>query len=125
VCPRIGVDVRAEIAFELSRNTPKSICPSATEVELHAPSPWPYWDMRVEEMAKAASYIKWDKYHIDILTALVRAQAATRFNVGGGVQPVRLHPVRPGPWPAPAPSASRRPATSIRRRKYPSVCEPG
>ena len=29
----------------------------------------PYWDERVVEMAKAYPDVKWDKYHIDILTA--------------------------------------------------------
>ena len=29
----------------------------------------PYWDERVEEMAKNYPDVKWDKYHIDILTA--------------------------------------------------------
>jgi tartrate dehydrogenase/decarboxylase/D-malate dehydrogenase len=29
----------------------------------------PYWDERVEEMAKAYPGVRWDKYHIDILTA--------------------------------------------------------
>jgi tartrate dehydrogenase/decarboxylase/D-malate dehydrogenase len=29
----------------------------------------PYWDERVEEMAKSYPDVRWDKYHIDILTA--------------------------------------------------------
>jgi tartrate dehydrogenase/decarboxylase / D-malate dehydrogenase len=29
----------------------------------------PYWDERVEEMAKFYPDVRWDKYHIDILTA--------------------------------------------------------
>jgi tartrate dehydrogenase/decarboxylase / D-malate dehydrogenase len=29
----------------------------------------PYWDSRVEAMAKAYPKVKWDKFHIDILTA--------------------------------------------------------
>jgi tartrate dehydrogenase/decarboxylase/D-malate dehydrogenase len=29
----------------------------------------PYWDERVEAMAKKFPGVKWDKYHIDILTA--------------------------------------------------------
>jgi tartrate dehydrogenase/decarboxylase/D-malate dehydrogenase len=29
----------------------------------------PYWDERVEEMAKNYPDVRWDKYHIDILTA--------------------------------------------------------
>ena len=29
----------------------------------------PYWDERVEEMAKKFTDVKWDKYHIDILCA--------------------------------------------------------
>ena len=29
----------------------------------------PYWDERVEEVAKSYSDVSWDKYHIDIFTA--------------------------------------------------------
>jgi len=29
----------------------------------------PYWDERVEEMARQFPNVRWDKYHIDILTA--------------------------------------------------------
>ena len=40
----------------------------------------PYWDERVEAMAKNFPDVKWDKYHIDILTALFVLKP-DRFNV--------------------------------------------
>jgi tartrate dehydrogenase/decarboxylase/D-malate dehydrogenase len=40
----------------------------------------PYWDERVEAMAKNFPGVKWDKYHIDILTALFVLHP-DRFNV--------------------------------------------
>ena len=40
----------------------------------------PYWDERVEAMAKNFPDIKWDKYHIDILSALFVLKPE-RFNV--------------------------------------------
>ena len=40
----------------------------------------PYWDERVEAMAKNFPDVKWDKYHIDILSALFVLKP-DRFNV--------------------------------------------
>ena len=40
----------------------------------------PYWDERVEAMAKNYPDIKWDKYHIDILSALFVLRP-DKFNV--------------------------------------------
>jgi tartrate dehydrogenase/decarboxylase/D-malate dehydrogenase len=40
----------------------------------------PYWDERVEAMAKNFPDVKWDKYHIDILTALFVLKP-DKFNV--------------------------------------------
>src|ERR1700752_4478798 len=40
----------------------------------------PYWDERVEAMAKNFPDVQWDKYHIDILTALFVLRP-DKFNV--------------------------------------------
>ena len=66
---RIGVDRVLKFAFELARKTPKKHLTSATKSNGIAIT-MPYWDERVEAMAKNYPDIKWDKYHIDILTAL-------------------------------------------------------
>ena len=72
VLSRIGVDRVLKFAFELARKTPKKHLTSATKSNGIAIT-MPYWDERVEEMAKSFPDIKWDKYHIDILTALQEA----------------------------------------------------
>ena len=56
-------------AFELARKTPRKHLTSATKSNGISIT-MPYWDERVEAMAKNYPDIKWDKYHIDILTAL-------------------------------------------------------
>ena len=68
-----------KFAFELARKTPKKHLTSATKSNGIAIT-MPYWDERVEAMAKAIPDIKWDKYHIDILTALFVLKP-DRFNV--------------------------------------------
>ncbi len=79
VFSRVGVDRVLKFAFELARKTPKKHLTSATKSNGIAIT-MPYWDERVEEMAKAYPDIKWDKYHIDILTALFVLKP-DRFNV--------------------------------------------
>src|ERR1700741_5160285 len=79
VLSRIGVDRVLKFAFELARKTPKKHLTSATKSNGIAIT-MPYWDERVEEMAKHFPDIKWDKYHIDILTALFVLKP-DRFNV--------------------------------------------
>ena len=79
VMSRIGVDRVLKFAFELARKTPKKHLTSATKSNGIAIT-MPYWDERVEEMAKQFPDIKWDKYHIDILTALFVLKP-DRFNV--------------------------------------------
>jgi tartrate dehydrogenase/decarboxylase / D-malate dehydrogenase len=79
VLSRIGVDRVLKFAFELARKTPKKHLTSATKSNGIAIT-MPYWDERVEEMAKQFPDIKWDKYHIDILTALFVLKP-DRFNV--------------------------------------------
>ena len=79
VLSRIGVDRVLKFAFELARKTPKKHLTSATKSNGIAIT-MPYWDERVEAMAKSYPDIKWDKYHIDILTALFVLKP-DRFNV--------------------------------------------
>lgn len=65
---RIGVDRILKYAFDLAQSRPKKHLTSATKSNGISIS-MPYWDERVEEMAKRFSDINVDKYHIDILTA--------------------------------------------------------
>src|ERR1700742_3373012 len=68
VLTRIGVDRILKFAFELAQTRPKKHLTSATKSNGIAIT-MPYWDERVEAMAKSFPKVKWDKYHIDILTA--------------------------------------------------------
>jgi tartrate dehydrogenase/decarboxylase/D-malate dehydrogenase len=68
VMTRIGIDRTLKFAFDLARSRPKRHLTSATKSNGISIT-MPYWDERVEEMAKAFPDVKWDKYHIDILTA--------------------------------------------------------
>ena len=68
VMTRTGVDRVLKFAFELAQSRPKKHLTSATKSNGIAIT-MPYWDERVEAMAKGYPDIKWDKYHIDILTA--------------------------------------------------------
>ena len=95
VLTRIGVDRVLKFAFELARKTPKKHLTSATKSNGIAIT-MPYWDERVEAMAKSYPDVQWDKYHIDILTALFVLKP-DRFNVVVGVEPVRRHSLRPRP----------------------------
>src|ERR1700756_201876 len=79
VMSRTGVDRVLKFAFELARKTPKKHLTSATKSNGIAIT-MPYWDERVEAMAKNFPDIKWDKYHIDILSALFVLKP-DRFNV--------------------------------------------
>jgi tartrate dehydrogenase/decarboxylase / D-malate dehydrogenase len=65
---RIGVDRVVKFAFELARTRPKKHLTSATKSNGISIT-MPYWDERVEAVAKAYPDVKWDKFHIDILTA--------------------------------------------------------
>jgi tartrate dehydrogenase/decarboxylase/D-malate dehydrogenase len=67
VMTRTGVDRVLKYAFELAGRRGKHLT-SATKSNGISIS-MPYWDERVEAMAKAYPDIRWDKYHIDILTA--------------------------------------------------------
>ncbi|MHC6593947.1 tartrate dehydrogenase [Arthrobacter sp. C152] len=68
VMTRTGVDRILKYAFDLAQSRPKKHLTSATKSNGISIS-MPYWDERVEEMAKRFSDINVDKYHIDILTA--------------------------------------------------------
>jgi tartrate dehydrogenase/decarboxylase/D-malate dehydrogenase len=68
VMTRHGVDRILKFAFDLAARRPKKHLTSATKSNGISIS-MPYWDERVELMAKTFPNIKWDKYHIDILTA--------------------------------------------------------
>src|SRR5882762_4762423 len=65
---RIGVDRVVKFAFELARTRPKKHLTSATKSNGISIT-MPYWDERVEAMSRNYPKVKWDKYHIDILTA--------------------------------------------------------
>jgi tartrate dehydrogenase/decarboxylase/D-malate dehydrogenase len=64
---RTGVDRVLKFAFELARRRGKHLT-SATKSNGISIT-MPYWDERVEAMAAAYPDVRWDKFHIDILTA--------------------------------------------------------
>jgi tartrate dehydrogenase/decarboxylase/D-malate dehydrogenase len=68
VMTRVGVDRILKYAFELAQSRPKKHLTSATKSNGISIS-MPYWDERVEEMARGYAGVAVDKYHIDILTA--------------------------------------------------------
>ncbi|MBX3553888.1 MAG: tartrate dehydrogenase [Pseudolabrys sp.] len=68
VMSRIGVDRILKFAFELAKTRPRKKVTSATKSNGISIS-MPYWDERVEEMAKQYPGVAVDKYHIDILVA--------------------------------------------------------
>ncbi|MBR1221196.1 tartrate dehydrogenase [Bradyrhizobium sp. U87765 SZCCT0131] len=68
IMTRTGVDRILKFAFDLAQKRDKKHLTSATKSNGISIS-MPYWDERVEAMAKAYPDIRWDKYHIDILTA--------------------------------------------------------
>ena len=68
VMSRIGVDRVLRYAFEFANRRPRRKLTSATKSNGISIT-MPYWDERVEEMAKSYPDVAWDKYHIDILAA--------------------------------------------------------
>jgi tartrate dehydrogenase/decarboxylase/D-malate dehydrogenase len=68
VFSRKGVDRILKFAFDLAERRPKKHLTSATKSNGISIT-MPYWDDRVVEMAKNYPDVKWDKFHIDILTA--------------------------------------------------------
>lgn len=68
IMTRHGVDRVLKFAFELAKTRNRKHLTSATKSNGIAIT-MPFWDARVEEMAKSYPEISHDKYHIDILTA--------------------------------------------------------
>jgi len=68
VMSRTGVDRILKFAFELAAKRPKKHLTSATKSNGISIT-MPYWDERVQAMAPGYPEVRWDKYHIDILTA--------------------------------------------------------
>ena len=76
---RFGVDRVLRYAFDLAQTRARKHVTSATKSNGIAIT-MPYWDERVEEMAKSFPDVKWNKFHIDILSALFVLKPDT-FNV--------------------------------------------
>jgi tartrate dehydrogenase/decarboxylase/D-malate dehydrogenase len=68
VMTRTGVDRVLRFAFDLALQRPRRKLTSATKSNGISIT-MPYWDERVEAMAKSYPEVNVDKYHIDILTA--------------------------------------------------------
>ena len=68
VFTRTGVDRVLDFAFKMAQSRPKKHLTAATKSNGISIS-MPYWDERLEAMARNFPGVKWDKYHIDILTA--------------------------------------------------------
>src|SRR5947209_5281495 len=65
---RTGTDRILKFAFDLARKRDKKHLTSATKSNGISIT-MPYWDERVEAMARSYPDVKWDKFHIDILAA--------------------------------------------------------
>jgi tartrate dehydrogenase/decarboxylase/D-malate dehydrogenase len=68
VMSRTGVDRVLKFAFDLAQSRPRRKLTSATKSNGISIT-MPYWDERVEAMAKRYPQVGVDKFHIDILTA--------------------------------------------------------
>jgi tartrate dehydrogenase/decarboxylase / D-malate dehydrogenase len=68
VFTRAGTDRILKFAFDLAQRRPKRHLTSATKSNGIAIT-MPFWDERVAEMARNYPQVRWDQYHIDILTA--------------------------------------------------------
>jgi tartrate dehydrogenase/decarboxylase/D-malate dehydrogenase len=121
VMSRYGVDRVLKFAFELAAKSPKKHLTSATKSNGISIT-MPYWDERVEAMAKNFPDVRWDKYHIDILSAHFvlnpdRFNVVVASNLFGDILS-DLGPACTGTIGI-APSGNINP-----ERKYPSVFEP-
>ena len=121
VMSRTGVDRVLKFAFELARSRPKQHLTSATKSNGIAIT-MPYWDERVEAMAKSFDDVRVDRYHIDILAAhfVQRPQlfdVVVASNLFGDILS-DLGPACTGTIGI-APSANLNPT-----REYPSLFEP-
>jgi tartrate dehydrogenase/decarboxylase/D-malate dehydrogenase len=121
VMSRIGVDRVLRFAFELAQSRPKKHLTSATKSN-GIQITMPYWDERVVAMAENFPDVRWDQYHIDILTAHFvlnpdRFDVVVASNLFGDILS-DLGPACAGTIGI-APSGNINP-----ERKYPSVFEP-
>jgi tartrate dehydrogenase/decarboxylase/D-malate dehydrogenase len=118
---RIGVDRVLKFAFELANARPKRHLTSATKSNGISIT-MPYWDERVKAMSQNYPQVKWDQYHIDILTAQFvlnpdRFDVVVASNLFGDILS-DLGPACTGTIGI-APSGNINP-----ERKFPSVFEP-
>jgi tartrate dehydrogenase/decarboxylase / D-malate dehydrogenase len=121
VMSRIGVDRVLKFAFELAAARPKKHLTSATKSNGISIT-MPYWDERVKAMSASYPQVKWDQYHIDILTAQFvlnpdRFDVVVASNLFGDILS-DLGPACTGTIGI-APSGNINP-----ERKFPSVFEP-
>ena len=79
VMTRVGVDRVLKYAFELAQSRPRKKLTSATKSN-GINITMPYWDERVEAMARAYPDVTVDRHHIDILTAFF-VQRPQQFDV--------------------------------------------
>jgi len=68
VMTRVGVDRVLRYAFDLASKRPERHLTSATKSNGISIT-MPFWDERVAAIARDYPAVRWDKYHIDILTA--------------------------------------------------------
>src|SRR4051794_3379883 len=121
VMSRHGVDRVLKFAFELAQKTPKKHLTSATKSNGIAIT-MPYWDERVEAMAKNYADVKWNQFHIDILTAHF-VMNPDKFNVV--VASNLFGDILSDLGPACTGTIGIAPSGNINpERKYPSVFEP-
>jgi tartrate dehydrogenase/decarboxylase/D-malate dehydrogenase len=121
IMSRIGVDRVLKFAFDAAMQRPRRKLTSATKSNGISIT-MPYWDERVEAMAKAYPDVSVDRFHIDILTAhfVQRPQAfdvVVASNLFGDILS-DLGPACTGTIGI-APSASLNPT-----RQWPSLFEP-
>ncbi|MEN9558835.1 MAG: hypothetical protein RLZZ502_46 [Pseudomonadota bacterium] len=118
---RTGTDRILKYAFDLAQSRPKKHLTSATKSNGISIT-MPYWDSRVEEMAKHYAGVKWDKFHIDILSA----HFVTRPNFFDVVVGSNLFgDILSDLGPATVGTIAIAPAANINpERKFPSLFEP-
>jgi tartrate dehydrogenase/decarboxylase/D-malate dehydrogenase len=121
VFTRRGVDRILRHAFELARSRPKKHLTSATKSNgiVHT---MPFWDERVEAMAKQYPDVRVDKFHVDILTAHF-VQHPDWFDVVVGSN--LFGDILSDLGPAVCGTIGIAPSANINpERKYPSMFEP-